>query len=406
MTLRSGNPGRGAVLMLATLIAAAAIYLVLGLVSSLSWDGPGWARDGEQPIGRDFVAFWAAARLALDDDPGAAYDLGAIDAVETAVAQHPVNTVPWHYPPTFLLAVLPLGLLPYPLALLLWLALPTVALLALFRRFAGASLALPLALVFPATAQCLISGQNGIAFAAALLAGMLWLERRPVLAGLALSLFVCKPQLAPLLLPALATGRHWRALGGTIGGGLLLVAGSWLAFGTETWRIFLDQMPAAGEMLADGAKPWPRMPTVYVAARMLGADGAMAMLLQGLSAVAAVAALAWGWRRRNDIGARAAVLAAAIPFATPFLFDYDLVLWILPLAWLARPWLAGEGAGRDRSGLDLSVLVLAWLGPVAGWLLGWRTGIPALPAIALLLLAAVLWRVAGTRPAGRPALAA
>jgi hypothetical protein len=381
--------GRARFLILFALLLASALYLALGLVSSLSWDGPGWAPADGQPIGRDFVAFWTAAKLALGGDPVAAYDLARIDAAQTAVAQHAVNPVPWHYPPTFLLLVLPLGLLPYPLALALWLVLPMAALALLFRRFAGTPLAAPLALIFPATAQCLISGQNGVLFAALLVAATMLLDRRPLLAGVLLGLFSCKPQLAPLLLPALLFGGCWRALAAAGATAAALAGASLLAFGPEAWSAFLGQLAEAGALLDSGDKPWVRMPTVFAAARLAGLPSGAADLLQGLAALAAAAAVGWAWRRSVDYRQRAAALAAALPFGTSFLFDYDLVLWLVSMAWLAdrglrQGWLRGERA----------VLLLVWIGPVAGWLIAWQTGLPVMPLVAMVLLAAVMHRIA------------
>src|SRR3546814_629987 len=112
---------------MAALVLVCALSLVFGLDSSLSWDGPWrgptWAAQKGRPIGRYFIAFWSAARLALDGDPAAAYDIARIHAVQGALAPHPIHPMPWHYPPSFLMLVLPLGLLPYPLALLAWLVL-------------------------------------------------------------------------------------------------------------------------------------------------------------------------------------------------------------------------------------------------------------------------------------------
>jgi hypothetical protein len=147
-------------------------------------------------------------------------------------------------------------------------------------------------------------------------------------------------------------------------------------------------------MLTGGAKPWERMPTVYAAARMLGLDSPTAWLAQGAAASLAVAVVGWIWRAIMDVRARGAVLAAAIPFATPFLFDYDLVLWLIPLAWLAA-----EAAARTWPARDRVVLALGWLGSVGGWLIAWKTGFPAMAAVGLVLLAAVLLRLIERRPA-------
>lgn len=383
---------------MAALVLISALYLVLGLESSLSWDGawsgPTWAAENGRPIGRDFIAFWSASRLALDGDPAAAYDIARIHAVQGALAPHPIHAMPWHYPPSLLLLVLPLGLLPYPLALLVWLALPMAALMALVGRAypvaPGGRLAAPLlALIFPATAQCLISGQTGVAAAALLLGGMLLLDRRPLLSGMLLGLLACKPQLALLLLPALVCGGSWRALMSAGVTAAALAGASLLVLGPAAWVAFLGDVPAAGALLESGAKPWERMPTTFAAARLLGLESGAAWAVQGLAALAAAAAVGWTWRRHGDTGPRLAMLAAAIPLATPFLFDYDLVVWLFPLAWLAGE---GQRAGWHRG--ERWVIPIAWLGSVGGWLIGWGTGFPAMPMVALLLFVVVLRRAA------------
>src|SRR5437660_12452634 len=87
-----------------------------------------------KPFGYDFMAYWSAAKLALAGHPAAAFDESVISAVQhAAVPASPGIVFPWHYPPVFLLAVAPLGLLPYAAALALF-VLRTAALWALLAR--------------------------------------------------------------------------------------------------------------------------------------------------------------------------------------------------------------------------------------------------------------------------------
>ena len=75
-----------------------------------------------QPIANDFVNVWAAGRLALEDDPAAAYDWTLHKAAEVRAVGHPfANYYGWHYPPTFLFIAAVLAMLPYLVAALVWL---------------------------------------------------------------------------------------------------------------------------------------------------------------------------------------------------------------------------------------------------------------------------------------------
>lgn len=367
------------------LLAASALYLAGGIGSSWWIEGPGLVNAAGKPVGRDFLAFWAAARLTLEGRPAAAYDVAAIAAVQAEAIGAAVKPVAWHYPPPFLLAVLPLSLLPYLAALALWLLLPLAALAWLLRRLWG-NIAW-LALLFPAVAQSLISGQNGVVSACLLGGGLVLLDRRPWLAGVLLGLMAYKPHLALLIGPALLAGRHWRAAGAALLTAAAAAAASLALLGPAPWAAFLDNADFVREVVEGGRLPLARFPTVFAAALLLGAGFGTAYAAQGLAALGAAAAVAWLFRKRAPLPLRGSGLALAMPLATPYAFDYDLVPLLLAIGWL----LAGEG-GRSRVVRALAAAL--WAMPVAAWLLALHGGVQVAPAILAAALAVVLRQAA------------
>jgi hypothetical protein len=284
-------------------------------------------------------------------------------------------------------------LLPYLVALALWLGAPLIALTRLLRRLLPHPLAPVGVLIFPATAQCLISGQNGILSAALLAGGLLRLATRPAQAGALFGLLSYKPQLAVAVFAALLFGRHWRALGAALATALALAAASLAAFGWESWRIGLATLGTARQALETGQIAWDRLVTVFGAARLAGAGITAAYALQSLVALAALGMLWWVWRRPAPLALRGSALALAIPLTTPYAFQYDLVLLLLPLAWLLRE---GVTSGFRRG--EAALLMLVWLCPVAGWLVALWSHLLLTPALLLLLLLATLRRVIATAP--------
>src|SRR5215510_13668402 len=73
-----------------------------------------------KPLGTDFSSFYAAGSLVLDGRASDVYDMAAHHAREQQIFGSATPYYAWLYPPLFLLAVTPLALLPYPVALLVW----------------------------------------------------------------------------------------------------------------------------------------------------------------------------------------------------------------------------------------------------------------------------------------------
>src|SRR5579885_691373 len=167
------------------MVAIFAIVTVAWVALSL----PRLVDPGGKPLGADFMAYWSAARLALEGRPEAAFDERLIGAVQhLAVPFQPDILFPWHYPPTFLLAIAPLGLLPYAAALALF-VFGTAALWAGFLRHLLADRRTWIvAAAAPAGLINLIDGQN--AFLTASLAGLalVSMRLRPVVAGVLIGL--------------------------------------------------------------------------------------------------------------------------------------------------------------------------------------------------------------------------
>jgi len=288
-----------------------------------------------KPGALDFDAFWAAAHLAAGGHAALAYDNAVIEATERAATEMPPGYLAFYYPPPYLLLILPLGLLGYVAALLVFLAGESLLLLAALRRLLPQGWAwLPL-LTWPGLLMNGLSGQNAALSTACFAAAAIWLEERPALAGMCLGGLVCKPQLAVCVPVALLAARRWRAL---IACGLtaaLLLALSWIVLGPATWHGFLANAPNARADIETIAIKWPKMQSMFGAVRLAGGGNALAYTMQAAISAAAIGGLAWVAWRRPGARLEASALAAAALLFTPFLYDYDLLLLAVPMACVA-----------------------------------------------------------------------
>jgi hypothetical protein len=367
-----------------------AVFALCGLVWVALSDGVVDVKG--KPLGYDFITFYSAAEVARDDGAADAYDLAAMRAAQLAIAPGTEQPYAWHYPPTFLLLVLPLAFLPYFAALAGGLAATLVAYLAVLTRIAPHPAMLMLALAFPATFINLFHGQNGFLNAALLGAALLALERRPVIAGILLGLLSYKPHFGILVPLALIAGGYWRTILAA-GATTLAFAGLSLAvFGVEAWIAFFDNMPFLRQVLENGNLPWFKMPTTFAALRLLGAPVGLAYGAQALAALAAAGAVVWAWRRTAQgsapLPARAAVLVIATLLATPYAFDYDLTLIGLAVAWLA--W---DGVQRGFLPQDKPALLAGWLAPAVATPVAAAVGLQLGPAVLAWLLIRGLRRI-------------
>jgi hypothetical protein len=347
-----------------------------------------------KPVGYDFMAFWSAARLALGGRPEAAFDGTAITAVQhSAVAFLPNIWFPWHYPPTFLLVVAPLGLLPYPAALAVF-VLSTAALwAALVRQILPDRRAWIVAAATPAGLITLLDGQNALLTGALAGFALLWLDRRPMAAGILIGLLAVKPHLALLFPLALVAEGRWRSIAAAAATVLALVAASLALFGWADWAAFLHHLPLTMAMGEEGAVPWGTMPSPYVFALSLGAPAAAAGVLQGAVALFAAGCVWRAWRQPGAaFEAKAATLMAGSLLVSPYLFYYDLTWAALAVAWLATLGLASGFRRGERE-----ILLFAWLAPAVMQPVHLATSVQlGFPAVLLLLVAAV--RRAATAP--------
>jgi hypothetical protein len=314
-----------------------------------------------KPVGYDFIAFWSAARLAVEGHPEAAFDWATIAAAHhQAVAAIGDKVFLWHYPPTFLLAIWPLGQMPYLAALAAFVAGSLAAWALLVRQIIPDRRWWIVAAAMPAGLINLFHGQNGFITAAIAGFALLLLERRPIAAGMLIGLLAIKPHLAILFPIALIASGNWRAFIAAAVTALVFGGISVLAFGWGTVVAFIHDMPSAGELIDRGYLPWSMMPSPYVFARALGVSSPLAMVLQGITALAVAVSVWIAWRCRTaPFAARAAALMTGALLMSPYVFYYDMT-W----AGLAIGWLAVFGATTGFRGGEREILLAAWLAPL------------------------------------------
>ena len=266
----------------------------------------------QHPRPVDFMSFWKAARLVVDGG--------------TAVE------IP--YPPPFLFVIAPFGLFGFGIAFTLWVAATGTLYALISRAPARISLASPTA-IFNGTI-----GQNGFLTAAIMLSAAHLVRTRPVAAGALFGLMVIKPHLAVLVPVALLADRQWRAIFAAAGSSIGLIVLAAAVFGPSAYATFFKTGAEFAALLESGTWPWSKLASIFAFVRWFGIASPVAYAVHGLIAVAAGFVVWKAWSQ--DWDCRVPVFAAASILVTPYLFTYDAVMLIAPLAWLAgrSPWSA------------------------------------------------------------------
>jgi hypothetical protein len=334
----------------------------------------------------DYYAYVVAARSFAAGDN--AYRATLEGNAARARALHlPTEAPPYLYPTLTALVVTPLSFLPPRVGAGLW-ALAGVlatwaATLALVRAAPAASRRRRLAFValvvlFIPILSSLWAGQVNALVLLLLVLALVRLEHhRDASAGVLLALSIGLKPFALAVVPLLVWRRRWRALGGVLFGGALVLALSLVAFGPEATA---DQFGRVAGVVAPAA---PRLePTVQnlhsLVARAWGDRPAepgrgLDLAVRGLLAGAAVLVVL---RRRGDdaLTGEAVLLVTTTLLVSPLTWYHHYVLLLPALAWwtlrtaeAARPALAVPFALLyAASGLHgLAWKGLAALGPAA-----------------------------------------
>ena len=343
----------------------------------------------------DFFALWSwSAMLHATAHPLDLYAPARVQAF--LLAEHPGfhGHYPFAYPPSFLLLIWPLGLIPRPLAYVIWVGLSLAAYLAATTERRWRRPVALLVLLAPATAIATETGQDGLLIAALLIGGCRLLPRRPVLAGVLFGLVSCKPQFGPLIPLALLASGQWRTIAAAAATVLAMVLASAAAFGWAVWGHWVAALWGISGYVAVRARLYPLMATVTGALHLLGAGPVLRGPVQTAAALLAGVGVWRIWRRGTGRLAQAALLAGCF-LATPYAFFYDLPILTGALINVVLERLEADAAfGAGELLVLLAAVLLPGLMVLLPGHLPW-SGL-VLPA----LFALIVLRARRTRPPG------
>jgi hypothetical protein len=346
----------------------------------------------------DFVAFWAAGRLAAVGDAAGAYRLDTILQVEHGNKSSRGLQLPWFYPPTGLLLPRLIQGIPFFSAFLVW---DTGMLLLSVLILRLASIPWPvvlIALISPASLLNTDLGQLSFLTSSLFVAGTFAAQTKSRLAGALFGILALKPQ-AGLLAPVIFIARgRWVAvlIAGVTASALCLL--STALFGFQSWQHYLSDGLKLSRFIL--IQPFPDHPppimssyefygtSVFWMCRSFGLPLVISSAIQSATTLCAVI-LCWiAWRRPGvDPTARMAFTVCLAALSTPYGYLYDLCAPSIALAALAY---------QERRLRWSDVLLWTW--PVTGLIIALHAYLELAP----LIIAATAWRAALAMSAPQP----
>lgn len=339
----------------------AAFLLLLFAAYSAAYLWVSLTHNSPHPFGDSF-AVWSWAHIAVYRSAAFLYDPAVLHAAQIALGVSPADYYPYVYPPSYLLALWPVGMLPYAAGSAAFIAATLALYLWATVGRGWRSPALAAALVLPTTTIAVVSGQSGFLTAALLAGGLRLAGSRPILSGVLFGLLTYKPQLGLLVPVALVSARLWRPLAAAAATALAMAFVTSLLFGWGIWPDWLAALPAySREFAAESRGLLHLMPTVFANLLRLGIAPQWARAVQGAATLAAAAAVWTAFRAGPSEPAKALLLAATV-LATPYAFVYDLPMLGTAIIWLVADC-QHRGEAFDR--LEVLVLELAAIFPIA-----------------------------------------
>lgn len=282
------------------------------------------------------MVFHTAVSLALRGDLATLYDPDKFTALLNRLfhgyLSKDLEFRPWLYPPSFLLLLLPFGIIGFIPSYGLFQLVTAFAMLgglaaAVERRASWVGFA---ALVCPAASISVISGQCSFLIVALLAGGMGLLDRRPLLAGVMFGLLSFKPQFFLLVPVVLLPGQAWRASATAAVTGLAMAAICLVWFGVEIWTGWFSAITRS----TLGVDPrwfllgrlWGE--SVYTCAYVLGLPPSVAEIVQTGAIVLAGGSVWLASRIPMASAPRVAILLTAALLSAPHSGGYDLLLLV------------------------------------------------------------------------------
>ena len=347
--------------------------------------------------GADFAVFWSASYVMLHGSPAQAYDFSAFSRLTAGLFAHLHRDVfaPWLYPPTYLLLVTPLALLPFSFGYPLFVACGGVVLgfaasrVSGLRAIPGASRAGALALIAaPCVFVTATLGQNTFLTASCAALAVYWVDRRPMWAGLCIALLSVKPHLALLFPFVLVAARAWRTIAWAALATATFVTVSVLVCGIGSLRLFVASTALARSIVLEhGIVFWLASPTPFATFRLAGVPLGAAYAAHACIAAIAIAAACVVWTQSRDARVRAAVLCVATLVANPYVWHYELAWLAIAIAcMLAIGWRDGWLRGEQTA------IALMWALPIVEYLNPWLQLPQIGPAVTLFALLVLLRR--------------
>ena len=313
------------------------VVMIVAIVAALLLDALGLTHLDTGPSWHDFQSFWSAGIAAKTGMGGHTYDVLWYENHVKAVIGEQGQAFGWHYPPQFFLLLVPLTVLPMPLAFVVWTVMPLVLLGLLVYRLVPKPTAPLIALGAPILIINAGYAQNGIL--STLMIGFALLPfiegRQPSAFGTSLLAF--KPHLGLVFPVAYASGGCWLSFGLTIVWLLLQTGLTALVFGPQIWLDFLGSLAQTQEILFSeiGAGAFHYV-SVYGAVRLLHGDHVPAMAAQILVGGLVLYKLWTVWRQPVNRPLKAALLVASVPLTAPYLMHYDMSIGVLAVTLLIR----------------------------------------------------------------------